>query len=66
MTSVPQEVMQSIHANGVALKGTFRTPLGSPQQSLNVQLRRVGRVVECTGLLSASLCPDAPQHAVAA
>eukprot|EP00850_Spirogloea_muscicola_P017957 SM000159S01788 [mRNA] locus=s159:201049:203760:+ [translate_table: standard] len=40
MSHVPQEVIQSIHTNKVALKGGLATPVGGGVSSLNVQLRK--------------------------
>eukprot|EP00850_Spirogloea_muscicola_P011388 SM000070S21354 [mRNA] locus=s70:660286:663012:+ [translate_table: standard] len=40
MSNVPQEVLQSIHTNKVALKGGLATPVGGGVSSLNVQLRK--------------------------
>jgi isocitrate dehydrogenase (NAD+) len=37
---LPQDVLDSILANGVALKGPVTTPIGTGFQSVNVQLRR--------------------------
>ncbi len=37
---LPQDVLDSILANGVALKGPITTPIGTGFQSVNVQLRR--------------------------
>ncbi|XP_020599717.1 isocitrate dehydrogenase [NAD] regulatory subunit 1, mitochondrial isoform X2 [Phalaenopsis equestris] len=40
MTSVPQEVIDSIRRNKVCLKGGLATPVGGGVSSLNVQLRK--------------------------
>lgn len=38
---LPQDVLDSIEKNGVALKGPVTTPIGTGFQSINVQLRRL-------------------------
>lgn len=37
---LPQQVLDSVRANGVALKGPVTTPVGKGFQSINVQLRK--------------------------
>jgi isocitrate dehydrogenase (NAD+) len=39
-TPLPQHVLESIRANGVALKGPITTPVGSGFRSINVTLRK--------------------------
>ena len=39
-TPLPRDVLESIRANGVALKGPITTPVGSGFRSVNVALRK--------------------------
>jgi isocitrate dehydrogenase (NAD+) len=40
-SSLPDEVIESVRRNGVALKGPVATPIGSGFESVNVRLRKV-------------------------
>src|SRR4029077_11574663 len=40
-SSLPDEVVESIRKNGVALKGPVATPVGSGFESVNVRLRKI-------------------------
>src|SRR6185295_8874768 len=40
-TPLPDEVIDSVRRNGVALKGPVATPIGSGFESVNVRLRKV-------------------------
>src|SRR5215475_12997159 len=40
-SSLPDEVIESVRRNGVALKGPVATPIGSGFESVNVRLRKI-------------------------
>ena len=46
-TPVPDEVLNSIRRNGVALKGPVTTPIGSGFRSANVTLRQALELFAC-------------------
>ena len=40
-SSLPDEVIESVRRNGIALKGPVATPIGSGFESVNVRLRKI-------------------------
>lgn len=57
---LPDEVVESIRRNGVALKGPVTTPVGEGFQSINVQLRQ--RLVLYANLRPARTLPTIPSR----